>query len=178
MTFETIGPSDLGPPVIGPRSITESGYLVSVTNCLCRSRRRQPVGHADEGGQRPCLHLRHDLPSMGFDGLFRRAKDRRDLLVEPARHHQGHYLTLARRERVVPLPKYLHFRELTAKLTIAFERGVNRVEQELVIEWLGEHVERPRFHRANGQRDVDMSRYEDDGQFIPIRAQLRLQIQS
>ena len=88
---------------------------------------------------------------------------RGDLLVEQARDHQRHHLTLARRQRLVSpaqLSSSVRRRRSTRSRSIACWIASRSCWSR---NGLGEKLHRPRLHRLHRHRDVAMARDEDDG---------------
>src|SRR4029079_11266412 len=61
---------------------------------------------------------------------------------------------------------------------VALECLVYGIEQQLVIERLGEDLQGTGFHHANRKRDVCVGRDENDRKVIPGGGQLLLQVQT
>src|SRR5262245_468522 len=60
----------------------------------------------------------------------------------------------------------------------ARERLPDGVEQGRIVEWLGQELDRPRCHGAGGQRDVSVTRDEDDRGRVAGRRQRPLKIEA
>src|SRR2546425_5708006 len=99
---------------------------------------------------------------MDLDGDFAGAQLGGDLLVEEARDDQGHHLTLARRQRLVPPAQLSQLRPPAALRAVAVNRLLNGVQQLLVTEGLREKFHRPGLHGLHRHRHVAMTRDEDD----------------
>jgi hypothetical protein len=66
-------------------------------------------------------------------------------------------------------------REL-CRLVLSFQRLLNRIEQILVADRLGQKLHGPGFHRADPHRDIAMASDEDNGDFDPGITRSPLQI--
>src|SRR3989442_14067349 len=99
---------------------------------------------------------------MDLDGDFAGAQLGGDLLVEEARDDQGHHLTLARRQRLVPPAQLSQLRPPAALRAVAVNRLLNGVQQLLVTEGLREKFHRPGLHGLHRHRHVALTRDEDD----------------
>src|SRR6267142_1796368 len=105
-----------------------------------------PGRHPDQLRERPRLHLPHDAAAMDLDRDLAGSQLRGDLLVEHPRDDEGHDLALPRRQPGVTV---LQRRQLVLLLPgdlVALERLLDRIEQVLVLERLGEELDRPGLH--------------------------------
>ena len=72
-------------------------------------------------------------------------------------------LTFTRREFCEALLQFRDFRKLPARCTVPVERHLNRVEQSLIPEGLGQKLYGACLHRLHSHRDVTIAGQEDDG---------------
>src|SRR5262249_43629632 len=123
-------------------------------------------GRSARYGSRSCPscsppHLPHAAAAMDLDRHLPCSQLRGALLVELPRHDEGHDLALTRRERGVAI---LQRRQLVLPLPgdlVALERLVDGIEQVLVVERLGEELDRAGLHGLHGRRDVAVAGDED-----------------
>src|SRR6266481_3430041 len=102
----------------------------------------------------------------------------RDLLVEAASHHQGHHLTLPGSESLEARPQRGDRLFVLQPRAISREAELNRVQQVLVAERLGQELDRSSLYRLHGHRDVAVSGDEDDRNVNVRRRQLSLKIET
>src|SRR5271154_960916 len=138
----------------------------------------QPVGHPGQIGQRSRLHLSHDLATMDFYGDFADADLIGDLLVETASRHQGHHLTLAGGESLEARPQPGQSFFILQPSAVARDAQLDRVEQILVAEWLGQELDRAALHRPDGHRDVAIPGDEDDWEVDVRGGELSLEVEA
>ena len=114
----------------------------------------QLVGNPGQVRGRSGLHLSHQLAAMDFNRDLADANVLSYLLVDAAGHHRCHHLTLARREsRARPqLGDRLFVRQPG---TISRDPQLDRVQQVLITERLGQKLHRSPLHRL----DIGMSPY-------------------
>ena len=70
---------------------------------LLGKREFQFFSHSDQLRQRSSLHFTHHLAPLGLHGDLAGTEFRRDLLIQLARNHQVHNLSLAGGQRAVAL---------------------------------------------------------------------------
>src|SRR3546814_65714 len=101
-----------------------------------------------------------------------------DLLVETAHRYLAHDLAFARRQRRKTFDMLLHDLGARALGDIAFETRGDGVEQGLIAHRLGQKIDRTRFHRLDGHRNVAMPGEEDDRFSNPRRRKMLLKIEA
>src|SRR5208283_3676193 len=165
-----------GPSGISPRAVERSAYaalshlpiarrraaLTPWYNALSGARRAEPVSHAHQLGNRFRPHLAHHLPPVDLYGDDAQPELGRDLLVHPSRHDELHDLPLALGKLVVTRHQRREARRVAAPCAIALDRRMDRIEQHLIVERLGEELGRAGLHRTHGHRNVAVSGDEDD----------------
>src|SRR6516162_67102 len=138
----------------------------------------QFVGHPGQVRQRSRLHLSHDLAAMDFYGDLADADIEGDLLVETAGHHQGHDFALAGGERLKPRPQRGDCLFVLQPCAIAREAQLDRVQQVLIAERLGQELDRSSLYRLDGHWDVAVSGDEDDRNLNVRCRELSLKIET
>src|SRR6266446_2383950 len=101
-----------------------------------------------------------------------------NLLVEAASHHQGHHLALPGSENLEARPQRGDRLFVLQPRAISHEAELNRVQQVLVAERLGQKLDRSSLYRLDGHRDVAISGDEDDRNVNIRRRELSLKIQT
>src|ERR1017187_1619534 len=129
-------------------------------------------------GQRFSLHLPHHMPAMDLHGDFAGSELKRNLLIEHARNYQSHDFALAWGERFVVLSQLAKFALLLTRCPIAIQSLMNRIQQILVPEWLGQELDRAGFHGLYRHRNISMAGDKDDGNPDSGVNQLALKIQT
>src|SRR3546814_6743377 len=136
MAFETAARSN--PTIITPvctgaeAAKTRAGRYARLRPLLSADH----VRHSDKVRQGPGAHLAHDRSTVNFDGNLTDSKVAGYLFVQLSHRDQLHYLLLARRQRLKPLP---HLRTLAvdgALLPVEFYGCPPGTEHILIIEWL------------------------------------------
>src|SRR5688500_9546856 len=100
------------------------------------------VRHPYEDGERPRSHLLHDMLAVDLDRALARTQLSCDLLVEEPCHHERHHFPLARSQPTISTAQLGDLGPLLARVAVTFERLLNRVEQLLVTEGLGQELDR------------------------------------
>src|SRR5260370_17301283 len=85
-----------------------------------------------------------------------------DLLAEAAPHDLDHYLAFPWAQRIELRPERAQGLFILAPSTIASEAQLDRVDQVLITERLGQELNGTALHRLHRHRDVTVPRYEDD----------------
>src|SRR5260370_34545256 len=85
-----------------------------------------------------------------------------DLLAEAAPHDLDHYRAFPWAQRIEPRPERAQGLFILAPSTIASEAQLDRVDQVLITEWLGQELNGTALHRLHRHRDVTVPRYEAD----------------
>src|SRR6266478_5992371 len=101
-----------------------------------------------------------------------------DLLAEAALHDLDHYLAFPWAQRIEAHPERTQGLFILAPSTIASEAEVDRIDQVLITERLGQELNGTALHRLYRHRDVAVARYEDDRDLDIRRGELALKIQT
>src|SRR5689334_23909614 len=113
---------------------------------------------------------------MDFDSDFADADLVGDLFIEAASRYQGHHLALARGEAREPRSHLGQSFFVLPPCAVALEAQLDRVEQILVAEWLGQKLDRSALHRPDGHRDVAIPGDEDDRELDVRGGELALKV--
>ena len=127
-------------------------------------RERQLIRHPCELRQGISPHFFHHLGAVHLDGDLTDAKVARDLLVEAPRYDTAHDFTLARGERFETFRQCAKLLFILPPLPVPSQAELNRIEQILISEWLGQEFNRPSLHRLDGHRNISMPGDENDGE--------------
>src|SRR6266481_2353597 len=138
----------------------------------------QLVGHPGQLRQGSRLHLSHDLAAMHFYSDLADADVEGDLLVEAASHHQGHHLALPGGKSLEARPQRGDCLFVLEPRAISREAQLDRVQQVLIAEGLGQELDRSSLYRLDGHRDVAVSGDEDDRNVNVCRQELSLKIKT
>src|SRR4029077_161289 len=138
----------------------------------------QTVSDVDQFGQRLCAHLFHYMCAVSLYGQFADAKLGSDLFVQQAGDNHVKNFSLPGAQRVKALPKFCYFRSLLASGAVAGDRSLNRLQQILAAEWLGQKLHRACLHGLYGHGNVAVASDEDDGNVDVRFAHFALKIQS
>src|SRR5580700_9090932 len=115
---------------------------------------------------------------MDLYGDFAGSKFRGYLLVEHPGNHQAHDLALACGEQLVALSQLVKLSLPLARLPVAIQSLVDRIQQILIPEGLGQELHRAGFHGPHGHGNIPMARDEDYGNRNTRVGQLALKIQA
>ncbi len=124
------------------------------------------------------MHLLHHVPAMDFHGDFAGPELKSYLLIEHARNDQCHDLPLARGHGFVTPSQFGKLALLLAHHPVAIQSLVDRIQQVLVAEGLGEELHCTGFHGLYRHRDIAMTGDEDDGNENVRVSQLPLKVQT
>src|SRR5690606_6594172 len=83
----------------------------------------QPLGDADEVGERRCGHFFHDVPSVYLQRDLADPQLGGGLLVEKTAHYQRQHLAFSRRELEIALPQHGERGTLRSVLPVLRDRG-------------------------------------------------------
>ena len=86
---------------------------------------------------------------MNLDRGFAGSNFGSDLLIEKAGNDQWQHLSFTRCEPFKTLPQFGKFGLVSASRRVALQRELNRVQQILISEWLGQELDRSRLHGPN-----------------------------
>src|SRR6202045_29277 len=126
----------------GNRPVGSAVSIRSLTALRLSPGEVQTVGHPGQFRQRSRLHLSHHLATMDFYRDFADADLVGNLLVETAGCDQGHYLTLAGREGLEARPQPGESFLVLQPGTVVHKAELDRVQQILVAEGLGQELDR------------------------------------
>src|SRR5438270_634368 len=115
---------------------------------------------------------------MDLHGDFACPQIRSYLLIELAGNHQAHDFTLACGQRLVAFSHLGKFALLLARYTVAFQSLVDRIQQVLVLERLGQKLHGTRFHGLHRHRNISMSGDENDWNSDARVSQVALQVET
>src|ERR1700674_2137747 len=99
---------------------------------------------------------------MSFYSVFGGSNLSRNLFVEHAGDDHGDDFALSWRERFEALPQRCNFPFSVASRAIPFQCNVNRIQQILVAERLGEELDSSGLQGPHGHRDVTVGTNKDD----------------
>jgi len=100
------------------------------------------------------------------------------LFIEQAGNHPGQHLALARSERFQALPEHCGLRLPLSPGAVTIQRLVNRIQQILVAEGLGQEFDGSRFHCPYRHADIAVAGDKDDWNVDIGLSQLTLKIES
>src|SRR3546814_1974361 len=118
-------------PPISTRTATLFPYTTLFRSLLLKT---DDVRHSDKVRQGPGAHLAHDRSTVNFDGNLTDSKVAGYLFVQLSHRDQLHYLLLARRQRLKPLPHLPNIAVEGALLPVAFYGCQHGIEHILIIE--------------------------------------------
>src|SRR2546427_10269816 len=95
-----------------------------------------------------------------------------------SRNHQAHDLALACGQRLVALSQLGKLTLLLARHPVAIQSLVDRIQQVLVPEGLGQELHRTGFHGLHRHRNISMPGDEDDRNLDARVSQLALKVQT
>ncbi len=135
--------------------VPESGRGIYYTLVLSNS---QDVRHSNEIRQRRCSHLAHDMCTMNLYCELGYIQFGRNLLVQETGYDLAHYFPLALGQRIVSIPQVTNFGAALAGKPITLDSLVDRPQQFVLLERLGQKFSCPRFHCLHGCWDVAVTR--------------------
>jgi hypothetical protein len=101
-----------------------------------------------------------------------------DLFIQQTRNHQSHDLLFTRSECRVAVPKFAHFRFMSASEAAFFKGLPNGGQQYFVIERLGEEFDSAALHRLHGFWHVAITGNENDRHVGPFDSNTFLQFET
>jgi hypothetical protein len=119
--------------------------------------------HADECGERPGLHLLHDMGAVGLNGLFARAQGRGNFLVQQPRGDQAQDVPLPWGQGGDALLQLGGVALVVARPSVLLQRGGDRCQQGLGVYRLLEEIDRAPPHGPDTQGGRPIAGEEDDG---------------
>src|SRR5262245_6912372 len=134
--------------------------------------------HAREIEHRGGFHLAHDLASVRFHRNLTDTDVAGNLLVEPPLQDPGHHFALTGSQRLETFPQRAQSPFSLASRAIAFEAEVDRVQQVLVPDRLGQELDRPSLHGLNRHGNVAIRGNENDRHINVRRRELSLEIET
>src|SRR5262249_4122444 len=144
----------------------------------CFRRQLQLFRHAREIEHGRGLHLAHHLAAVGLHRDLTDADVAGNLLVEATLQDLGHYFALAGGQRLEALPQRGQCLFTLSPRAITFKAELDRVEQVLIPDWLGQELDRSSLHGLDRHRDVGVRGDEDDRQIDVRRAELALEVET
>src|SRR6266404_8541939 len=99
-----------------------------------------------------------------------------NLLIEHTRDHKTHDLALARTQGRVGFSQPGEVTLLAARGTVAIQSLVDRGQQVLVIERLGQKLHGARFHSLHRHRNISVTGDKDNGDLDSRISQLALKV--
>src|SRR5580765_5112523 len=126
-------------------------HAASLGRTRRRGREPETIRHPDEISHRTGLHFLHDASAVDLDRPLARAQPPGDLLVQHARDHQRKDLVLAWREPRLPRRQQGH--ECIEALHVHIEResALDRRQQLVFIDGLGEEIHGADLHGAHAR---------------------------
>src|ERR1700739_175576 len=115
--------------------------------------------------------------AVSLYGQFADAELGSDLFVEQAGDNHTQNIPLPGAQRVKALPKFCYFRPLLASGAVAGDRSLNRLQQILATERLGQKLHRACLHGLYRHGNVAMASDKDDRNVDVRFAQFALKIQ-
>jgi Histidine kinase-, DNA gyrase B-, and HSP90-like ATPase len=138
----------------------------------------ESVRHPDQLGQGFRTHLSHDVAAMNLHCNLADVEIVRNLLVHAPADDKRHDLSFARRQRAKALMQFRHGLGVAAPGTVALDPQLDGIEQFLIMEWLGQELNRSGLDRPHRHRNVAVSGDEHDRKLNAGVGQLALKIQS
>jgi hypothetical protein len=120
-----------------------------------------PIGYTHELRQGSGTHLPHDLTAMNLHRHLAQIELGGDLLVRLPVDDESHGLSLALSQGGVAPPQIGDESGVSAPFPIAPDRRLDRIEQVLILEGLGQEVDGASLHRPNAHPNVPMARDKD-----------------
>ena len=99
-------------------------------------------------------------------------------LLQTARQHQLEHLALALRQRIEISPDFRDGALIVAMGAVPCDRQMDRVQQLLVTDRLGQELNRPGLHGPNRHRNIGMTADENNGQMHVRLDQAVVKLQS
>jgi hypothetical protein len=116
----------------------------------------------DQLGNRADPQLFHELTTMLFDGLFRRAQFSANLLVDLTGDDKAQNLPLARRQLIQPGLRHPFFLMQKKKVPGAKEAGFHGPKKLGIFQRPGEKIDGARFERLSTHGDIALGRDKND----------------
>jgi hypothetical protein len=107
-------------------------------------------------------HSFHNAVPVNLDRVLTDSKLGSSLLVELARDDVRHDLALSHRELLNSATYFTQLGLSGSEGSITIERFADGVQQILVTKGFRKEIDRPRFHRLHGHRDVAVGRDVDN----------------
>src|SRR5580704_15751208 len=98
------------------------------------------------------------------------------LFVEQTGYHKRQDFTLPRCQQFETLADHRDLSLTAPPGTVLFQRDLNRIQQVLVAERLGQELDGSRFHGSHRHGDVAVAGDKDDGNMNTSLSQLALKI--
>ena len=136
------------------------------------------IRHPTEFGNRPGLHLSHQMAAMHLHGRLGDAQIAGDLLAKPALVDLNHDLALACSQSCETLPdRSQGFFTLTPG-AIAREADLDGIKEILIAIRLREELNSAPLHRLHRHRDIAVPGDKDDWKFLLRRRELALKVET
>jgi hypothetical protein len=115
--------------------------------CARHRRKLKLFCHSSQISGRISLHLAHDLAAVNRRGNFARSQCRGDLFREHTGNYETHDVALTHCKSRVAFLELRKLVLLLPRLWVALQRLLNRIDQILIAERLGQKFHRARLHR-------------------------------
>src|SRR5689334_20898718 len=123
-------------------------------------------------------HVFHHAAAVNLDRLLDRAEIVGDLLVEASRYHMPEHLALAGCERCEPRYEEVHLGASLSVPALAFPGTIDRCQQCVGIDRLGQKIDCACLHGSHGGRNIAPAGEKDHGALDTLRGQRLLQRQA
>ena len=122
------------------------------------------------------MHLSHHLAAVNLYSDLADAKVSGDLLVEATRYDHGHHLALTWGESIIARPEGRNGFFIFEPNAIPIQAKLDRVQEVLIPEWLGEEFYRSALHGLDRHWNIAVAGDEDDWQLNLRLRKLSLEI--
>src|SRR5262249_33742407 len=117
-------------------------------------RHAECVGHSHQVDQRPRSHLSHDLAAMDLHRHLAQFRLRGNLIVSATSDNESQNFSLARRQGIEALLQLGNNLGFLPPDTIALDPRLDRIEQFLLAQWLGQEFDGPGFYGSHRHGNV------------------------
>src|SRR5215472_4962733 len=148
-----------------PRPVFDLGRTL-VRRFLVAAIKLQDAGthrEQNQSGQRPGLHLSHDLPAVGLDRALQGAEIGGNLLVQLARNHMSQNIALTRREPSVAPEDILSFVSFPLQRCAVLDSFSHRINQLARAHRLHQEFSRASLHGRHTGRYIGVPSKKYDG---------------
>src|SRR5215472_11124355 len=122
-------------------------------------------GEQNQSGQRPGLHLSHDLAAVGLDRALQGAEIGGNLLVQLARNHMSQNIALTRRKPSVAPEDILSFVSFPLPRCAVLDSFSHRVNQLARAHRLHQEFSRTSLHGRHTGRHIGVPSKKYDGHY-------------